>query len=296
MEQLGVPGLFCFANSIQLARTGFFMTKSSSTLLFFLLLVQQISTGQIPILSVTNSEGFAEAIVATSIQVSCEDSIHGFSFGLTHDSAILSIPGPNSIRQSSLLTSLNNGAGPDFFNSNIFPSNGNGLTIACVTDLFAPFDLIPPTPGASLLEIDYLIATDAPVGTVTPIDFTDLLGTPPVQTVMVLQLQEIAPTILGGTVTVTEPLFIRGDLDQSGGLSLIDGVLLLYRVSGLEPPGTCRDSDDINNDGLLTIGDAVYLFQYLFINGPAIPAPTILCGPDQGTEDTLDCVDYFGCE
>jgi len=272
------------------------MLKSIWVVIFSIFVIPQIASGQVISLGINGSEGFADSIVLTTIQISSDAELHGFSFGITHDPTILSIPTPNNVRQGTILSSLNNNSGPDFFNVNTAPGNGSGYTVACVTDLFAPFELIPPVSDAILLEVDYLIGPTAPVGAVTSLDFTDLLGLPPVQTVVVLQLLEVTPTTTGGTILVTQPLFLRADLDQSGTLSLIDGVLLLYRVSGLEPPGTCRDSDDINDDGLLTIGDAVYLFQYLFINGPAIPEPSGACGPDPGVEDNLDCISYAGCD
>lgn len=272
------------------------MSKYTWIVICYVFLAPGIVSGQTASLAIIGTEGFADTTVTTMIQLTSDQEIHGFSYGVSHDAAILSITDPNSITLGSVLADLNNATGPDFFNVNLAPANGSGYTIACVTDLFAPFEQIPPSTDLLLLEVTYLIDATAPVGTATPLDFTDALGSPPVQTVMVLQLQEVVPTTTGGSILVTEPLFLRGDLDQSGNLSLIDGVLLLYRVSGLEPPGTCKDSDDINDDGFLTIGDAVYLFQYLFINGAPIPSPTGVCGPDPDPEDNLDCESYSACE
>lgn len=271
------------------------MTKYIWIVICYAFLVPGIVSGQSASLTITGTEGFADTLATTMIHLTSDEEIHGFSCGVTHDPTILSIPDSDNIRQAPVLSDLNNGTGPDFFNVNIAPANGAGFTLACVTDLFAPFEQIPIATDLLLLEVDYLIDGAAPVGTLTPIEFADTLGSPPVQTVMVLQLEEVVPATAGGTILVTEPLFLRGDLDQSGTLSLIDGVLLLYRVSGLEPPGNCKDSDDINDDGLLTIGDAVYLFQYLFINGDPIPSPTGVCGPDPDPEDALDCISFDAC-
>ena len=140
-----------------------------------------------------------------------------------------------------------------------------------------------------------MITPTAPVGTLSPLTLTSTLGSPPVQTVLVLELAEVTPTMVSGSILVTEPLFIRGDLNQNGSVSLLDGVLLLYRVSGLEPPGTCNDADDINDDGVLTIGDAVYLFQYMFTGGAPIPGSDGTCSPDLTGTDSLDCVEFLNC-
>ena len=146
-----------------------------------------------------------------------------------------------------------------------------------------------------LLLVNYMIQPSAPVGTVSTLEFTSLLGSPSVQTVLVLELAEVTPTMTSGEILVTEPLFIRGDLNQNGSVSLLDGVLLLYRVSGLEPAGSCRDADDINDDGVLTIGDAVYLFQYMFTGGAPIPGSDGSCSPDLTGDDDLDCVEFNNC-
>ncbi len=273
------------------------MTKSIWIILVCCLVLPKFVSGQTATLSVTGGEGFVDSTVIATVNLVTDGAVHGFSLGLNHDPTILSIPTTDHVRSGTLLAVLNSGTGPDFFEVNIAPENGTGFTVGCVTDLLPPFDFIPPvTTATPILEVDYLIDAAAAPSTVTLIDFSDLLGTPPVQTVMVFDLQEVIPVTTGGSITVTEPLFIRGDLDQSGGLSLIDGILVLYRVLALEPPGPCADAEDVNDDGSKDILDAIFLFQYLFINGPTIPGPHGTCGPDPTSGgDPHDCVEYPAC-
>ncbi len=271
------------------------MTKIYVYACLVLILAPFSLQGQVGSLQLSSGEGFAGHTITTTITMTTDTELHGFSFGVAHDPLLISIPETVNISQGPSLESLNLGAGPAFFSVNIAPAGGAGFTIACVTDLFAPFDTVPVALDNPILEIDYLIDANAPVGSTIPIEFSNLLGSPPVQTVMVFDLVEIVPTITAGIVTVTEPTFLRGDVDQNGTVSLIDGVLLCYRVSGLQPPGDCRDADDINDDDLLTISDAVYLFQYMFVGGPSIPAPSGVCGPDPGAEGNLDCNDHLAC-
>ena len=271
------------------------MTKFNMILVLMLLIAPSSLTAQSASLSIIGGEGFRGDIVTTSILLTTTANLHGFSIGVSHDPLVLSIGSAASIRQGATLQALNLGGGPTFFNVNIAPANGTGFTVACVTDLFAPFEQIPVVTADPILEVDYLIDIGSIVGAVTLIDFTDLLGSPPVDTVMVFDLLEVVPTQTGGSVTITEPHFLRGDLNQNGSLSLLDGVLLLYRVAGLETAGSCRDADDINDDGLLTIGDAVYLFQYLYVGGAAVPSPFGTCGPDPGADDGLDCIEHNFC-
>lgn len=52
---------------------------------------------------------------------------------------------------------------------------------------------------------------------------------------------------------------------------------------------------DSNADGKpIDISDAVYILQYLFASGPAIPHPHPACGVDL-TADELGCLDYEPC-
>ncbi|MEE2855887.1 MAG: hypothetical protein VX949_00680 [Planctomycetota bacterium] len=271
------------------------MSKINLFLIVVLLTAPASLSAQSASLSIIGGEGFRGDVVSASILLTTTADLHGFSIGVSHDPLVVSIETTAGIRQGATLQALNLGSGPTFFNVNIAPANGTGFTVACVTDLFAPFEQIPVVTDDPVLEVDYLIDIGATVGAVTPIDFSDLLGSPPVDTVMVFELLEVVPSQTGGSVTVTEPHFLRGDLNQNGSLSLLDGVLLLYRVAGLEIAGSCRDADDINDDGLLTIGDAVYLFQYLYVGGAAVPSPFGICGPDPGAEDGLDCIEHNAC-
>lgn len=251
---------------------------------------------QVAGLEIVGGEGYAETTITAQILFSTDLPTHGFSLGVSHDPAILSVESLANVHTGALLQALNGNSGPDFFEVNIAPAGGTGITVACITDLFSPFDLLPMMTSEPLIQIDYLILPDAPVGTLSPLTLTSDLGSPPVQTVMVLELAEVTPTMASGSILITEPLFIRGDLNQNGSVSLLDGVLLLYRVSGLEPPGSCRDADDINDDGVLTIGDAVYLFQYMFTGGAPIPGSDGTCNPDLTNDDPLDCADFLICD
>ena len=112
------------------------MLKFIWVVIFSIFVIPQIASGQVISLGITGSEGFADSIVLTTIQISSDSELHGFSFGVAHDPAILSIPTPNNVRQGTILSSLNNNSGPDFFNVNTAPGNGSGFTVACVTDLF----------------------------------------------------------------------------------------------------------------------------------------------------------------
>ena len=270
--------------------------RSISLALITVLLFTADLNAQVGSLEVIGGEGYNESTITAQLLLTTDLPTHGFSFGISHDPAIVSVNSSTAIQLGPVMQALNDNSGPAFLDVNVEPTGGSGITVACITDYFTPFDLLPAMTSEPLILIDYTINQNAPVGSVSPLTLTSALGNPPVATVLVLELTEVVPTMSAGSILVTEPHFIRGDLNQNGSLSLLDGVLLLYRVSGIEPPGSCLDADDINDDGILTIGDAVFLFQYMFAGGTPIPGSDGTCSPDLTPADSLDCVQFQFCE
>lgn len=91
--------------------------------------------------------------------------------------------------------------------------------------------------------------------------------------------------------------FIRGDLNQSGALSLTDAVQLLRSLFLGDPAAlACRDAADVDDDGRLAVSDAIHLLSFLFLHGPR-PGPRDLfpeCRYDT-TPDALDCQRSEAC-
>jgi hypothetical protein len=67
--------------------------------------------------------------------------------------------------------------------------------------------------------------------------------------------------------------------------------LLSYLFLDGEAPA-CADVADTNDDGGVTLTDAVYLLNFLFLGGPRLPAPFPEAGQDP-TVDTVVCVPYL---
>jgi hypothetical protein len=83
--------------------------------------------------------------------------------------------------------------------------------------------------------------------------------------------------------------FIRGDANVDGVRDLSDAVLLLFALFRGATLG-CHDAADVDDNGEILVTDVVYLVQYLFQRGPALPPPGSLgCGLDL-------TIDPFGCE
>ncbi|MDE0959838.1 MAG: hypothetical protein OSB09_03580 [Planctomycetota bacterium] len=91
----------------------------------------------------------------------------------------------------------------------------------------------------------------------------------------------------------SEPLFLRGDINDDGTTDLSDAINLLDYLftSGAEP--SCYDGADTNDDGALDLADVILVLSYLFTGGPPPEDPFVGCGSDP-TADSIDCLTIPG--
>ena len=88
--------------------------------------------------------------------------------------------------------------------------------------------------------------------------------------------------------------FLRGDANSDTNCDIADGIWVLnwLFVNGSEP--TCFDSADFDDNGIVTIGDAMLMIFY-YLNAEGMPdIPPSAPWPDPGldtTDDVLDCID-----
>ncbi len=92
-----------------------------------------------------------------------------------------------------------------------------------------------------------------------------------------------------------EVTFRRGDANTDSAIDIADAIFIFRYLFAEGPAPSCLDAADANDDGAVNISDGVYILQNLFANGPAIPPPYPECGIDP-TEDELGCVEYPHCE
>ncbi|MCA9813336.1 MAG: dockerin type I repeat-containing protein [Nitrosarchaeum sp.] len=83
-----------------------------------------------------------------------------------------------------------------------------------------------------------------------------------------------------------EHAFVRGDANFDGTVNLADSSFILAFIAG-NRNANCLDALDVNDDGQISQDDSVYLIDFLFNGGAAIPEPTQL-GFDP-TQDNLRC-------
>ncbi len=162
-----------------------------------------------------------------------------------------------------------------------------------VTSISVPEDAI-------LATLVYLIKPRVPHGTV-PLNIEDEeIGNPPVATnVFTTRDAVLEPELEDGSITIEEIVvpvsdFTRGDADANGELEFADGVIMitLRAPGGQQPP--CMDAADANDDGRVTLADALYMLDFLFGIGPPPPPPFTECGEDE-TADELSCLSFPAC-
>ena len=96
------------------------------------------------------------------------------------------------------------------------------------------------------------------------------------------------------TLIPAEP-FLRGDADASGQADMQDVLATLEVLFQGGAPGSCWDAFDSDDDGRVTITDAVYTLMWLVLDGPEPTAPgPAACGEDP-SDDGLSCEAFAPC-
>ena len=164
-------------------------------ILSFLLAPLDLSGG-VHTLTASSSSGVQGGSASTTITLDNPEEARGFSMGLTHDSLVLTL---TLISQGSALTDANGGTGPAFWFEDIAAPNGPGGTCGAVLSFAAPLDSIP-IGSNHLATYSYTIVGAA--GSSSTQAFSDLLGNPPLQTVISVAGVTQIPVTVSGTVSV----------------------------------------------------------------------------------------------
>jgi hypothetical protein len=102
---------------------------------------------------------------------------------------------------------------------------------------------------------------------------------------------------VGSTLLTVRPpaaRFVRCDSNQDGRNDIADGVRIVDHLFHAQEMG-CLEAGDCNDDGRLSLGDALYCFDYQLREGPVYPPPFPTCGED-GSDDTLTCESFPRCK
>ena len=219
---------------------------------------------------------------------SCSEYVIGWSFGVCHDSPLLTV---EEIVDGSALE-LANGGNPAALSVHSI-LDGGWCALAIIN--FFGDEYLPPALGDQLYVATY--GSDTP--TSSEICLCDTLGNPACEIVFLPAFcsdLEYIPATICGQIEVTPPLELRrGDVDVNGAIQLADAVALLEWLFSVSPPGSCEDAGDVNDSGLLEpLLDPFFLLLFLFQNGAPPPAPFAECGLDPSA-DSLGCDVYPPC-
>lgn len=130
--------------------------------------------------------------------------VQGWSFGLCHDGANLML---NTATESSLVMTINGGNAAGFLSLDPMPSNGDGVTMGVVIDLFG-INTLAPGMNQPILDLSYTLIGDPTImgaDIVTDACFCDTIGVPTVATVSVVDGASIPPITECGTFTIAVP-------------------------------------------------------------------------------------------
>ena len=187
---------------------------------------------------------------------------------------------------------------PEFFVPSITASGTEGyFTVGLVIDTLPPFDGRTLAAGVEqrLLNLDFSVNFTAPSPSTAVVDLRNDIGSPVIVNIFTIDGASQVPALEDGAIEIIPfilplpPLFLRGDANDDGLLSLIDALDTLQYIFNDGPEPACLDGADTNDDGLLSISDSVVLLTFLFVNGPVPPYPY----PSPGLDPTDD--DDFGC-
>ncbi len=222
------------------------------------------------------------------LRVAANLGIEAFEVGISIDSSLLI---PTALEPSSAVLELTGPAGPAVWIVDLGQPNSGQLSL--IADLgLAPGEGL----GAGIVQICADLQVEvAPISSEqeTPIMPQDPGGG--IAALQVTGAASIPASVSGAMISIEVPVaFIRGDANDNALINIADAVVILRRLFGIDPPGSCDAAEDADGDGVKDLGDAVRLLTYLFSGGipPGAPFPQCAIAPDPLV---LSCTERLSC-
>ncbi|MEM7167654.1 MAG: hypothetical protein AAF581_19535 [Planctomycetota bacterium] len=176
--------------------------------------------------------------------------------------------------------------GADFMD---FQLGADYVTGSVTMDTMPPLTA-PLLPGTDMLfgKLVFSVAGVVVDGETRQLDFVDGLGG--VNNEFLSSVGSFSPFTFGSTVTLFDsPMFLRGDCNSDGGISLPDAIFMLNYLFAFGVPPSCFSGCDVDDNGAVQLPDAIILLNYLFSQGAPPASPFPVAGADP-TPDTLICL------
>jgi hypothetical protein len=186
------------------------------------------------------------------------------------------------------------GNAPDFFS---VTSNGAGeMLIGTIPSFLSPTTSgLQPGVDQRVIDVVIDVAAFIPLGQVIAIEFGDDPAASPPQFNMasVGGGQVVLADLTQGSITAScmQAEYLRGDSNEDGAVSVSDAVFLVQFLFQSGPVSSCERTGDCNGDGFIDVADVVYLLNAYFAGGPGIMAPYPLCDLDPFAS-ALSCTLY----
>jgi len=217
------------------------------------------------------------------------EALQGFSSVLAFDPLIL------QCASSTIEGTITQVAGAEFIEGVVDNTIGF-VVLGVLMDILPPYDgqVIPAT-GIELeyARIYFDVSSSLTSSSQTELHFENDLGTPPISNVFVIENQSVEPVTVDLTIdVVVDGIFLRGDADGNLRLDLADAINnLVFMTSACPdcPIPLCPKALDVNDNGMIDLGDAIQLLNFLYIGGSPPAAPF----PDPGVDPTPDGLDCF---
>jgi len=240
------------------------------------------SEKQIPVYLDFNHEGTADYVV------------QGWALGVRHDSSMLELLDV-SIDGTDTQTAKNGGE-PDFTQFKFVPAPPpgatEGFTHGVVLDFMSQVTLPAQNDFLDCIATYRLIGEPPCPDTLsTQVEAVGDLGDPVVRMVMVVEGEsrvpcETDPAVV--TIVCAQP-FLRGDGNSDGRLDIADGIFIFNYLFLQGPEPDCLDAADANDDGAVDGSDGIYIINYQFLDGPPPPPPFPETGLDPTEDDLPEC-------
>ncbi len=219
--------------------------------------------------------------VIADVRASSPDPLSAISFGVVHDTSILSV---TSVSRAEPAEEA------EFFE--VKNQNAAGVTtVSILMDVDDSVKTFPAGADVPAARLVMSVAATAVVETSTILRPADGVGQPPVELIFRRSGsgEGVHPFTEDGAVTVVRGLiFRRGDVNGDGERDISDPIFELDFLFRGGEPGRCDEAADANDDGAIDISDAITLLEHLFGGGPALPEPFAEPGIDP-TPDDLGC-------
>jgi hypothetical protein len=151
------------------------------------------------ILSLTDANGPAGGFVDVQVMFDNNgDDVQGWSLGVAHDPAFATLI---SVVDGSTTLTVNNGSPPDFNQVNVIPDTG---FIVQVVLCFTGCAVLPSGSLNNELNIATYQLNAAGAGTSFQVEFVDWLGSPPVDTIVVVNGSTLFPATEDGTLSILD--------------------------------------------------------------------------------------------